>query len=275
MANRRMFSLDIVDTDKFLDMPISAQCLYFHLGMRADDDGFISSPKQIMRMTTCTQGDMRILIENGFIIPFESGIVVIRHWKQHNYIQSDRYRKTKFTEERSRLELTNNVYMLDTENIQTVSSTEAQYRLSKDIVRDRDSIGKYNKTINSFISPEREEKIENLSDILMILNDKSTYNVPLDKIQTWEKAFPAVDIKQELYKMSAWLESNPTRRKTKRGIERFINTWLSKEQDRGGTYRNGNRQQPTEVNEPYSQQAIYDEMYKGLVRLEGEEDVFA
>lgn len=70
MANKRMFSLDVVGTDKFLDLPISAQCLYFHLGMRADDDGFISSPKQIVKMITCTQGDMKILAENGYIIPF-------------------------------------------------------------------------------------------------------------------------------------------------------------------------------------------------------------
>ncbi len=135
MANRRMFSLDVVNTDKFLDMPVSAQCLYFHLGMRADDDGFISSPKQITRMIACTQGDIKILAENGFIIPFQSGIVVIRHWKQHNYIQSDRYRKTMYTKERARLELINNVYRLDTEDIQIVSSTDTQDRLGKVRVR--------------------------------------------------------------------------------------------------------------------------------------------
>ena len=139
MATRRMFSLDVVNTDLFLDMPVSAQCLYFHLGMRADDDGFIASPKQIMRMATCTQDDMKILVSKGFVIPFESGIVVIRHWKQHNYIQSDRYRKTKYTEEKDRLELKDNVYVLDTERIQSSSKTDTQYRLSKDIVRDRDN----------------------------------------------------------------------------------------------------------------------------------------
>ena len=99
VANRRMFSLDVVNTDRFMEMPLTAQALYFHLGMRADDDGFIASPRQIMKAVECKQDDMKILVSKGYVIPFESGIVVIRHWKQHNYIQSDRYRKTKFLEE--------------------------------------------------------------------------------------------------------------------------------------------------------------------------------
>lgn len=158
MATRRMFSLDVVNTDLFLDMPVSAQCLYFHLGMRADDDGFIASPKQIMRMATCTQDDMKILVSKGFVIPFESGIVVIRHWKQHNYIQSDRYRKTKYTEEKDRLELKENVYVLDTECIQISSKVDTQYRLSKDIVRDRDN--NYSVHFESFWNayPRKKEK---------------------------------------------------------------------------------------------------------------------
>ena len=158
MATRRMFSLDVVNTDLFLDMPVSAQCLYFHLGMRADDDGFIASPKQIMRMATCTQDDMKILVSKGFVIPFESGIVVIRHWKQHNYIQSDRYRKTKYTEEKDRLELKDNVYVLDTERIQSSSKVDTQYRLSKDIVRDRDN--NYSVHFESFWNayPRKKEK---------------------------------------------------------------------------------------------------------------------
>lgn len=140
MANRRMFSLDVVNTDNFLDMPASAQCLYFHLGMRADDDGFIASPKQIMRMTNACQDDMKVLISKGFVILFDSGIVVIRHWKQHNYIQSDRYRKTKYAKEASHLMLKENVYFMDTEQVQTVPEVETQYRLSKDIVRVRDRV---------------------------------------------------------------------------------------------------------------------------------------
>ena len=171
MATRRMFSLDVVNTDLFLDMPVSAQCLYFHLGMRADDDGFIASPKQIMRMATCTQDDMKILVSKGFVIPFESGIVVIRHWKQHNYIQSDRYRKTKYTEEKDRLELKDNVYVLDTERIQSSSKSDTQYRLSKDIVRDRDK--NYSVHFESFWNayPRKKEKAKAYKCYNARLND--------------------------------------------------------------------------------------------------------
>lgn len=200
MANRRMFSLDVINTDKFLDMPVTAQCLYFHLGMRADDDGFVSNPKQIIRLAACTQGDIKVLIENGFIIPFESGIIVIRHWKQHNYIQSDRYRKTKYKEELSHLELRENVYRLDTETSQSGYEVEAQYRLSKDIVRDRDRVSI---ELGDTVCPEPDKPISEPSGILLPLNDNSFYDVPQDKINLWVQAYQAVDVMQELQKMRA------------------------------------------------------------------------
>ena len=99
MANRRMFSLDVVDTDKFLDMPISAQCLYFHFGMHADDDGFISSPKKIVKAVNCSNDDLKILISKEYIIPFDDGVVVITDWKANNYIQKDRYKETRYVED--------------------------------------------------------------------------------------------------------------------------------------------------------------------------------
>lgn len=92
MAERRMFSKSIIDSDIFLDMPLSTQCLYFHLSMRADDDGFVNKTKRIMRMIGSSDDDLRILIAKNFVLPFESGLVVITHWKVHNYIQKDRYR---------------------------------------------------------------------------------------------------------------------------------------------------------------------------------------
>ncbi len=87
MANRRMFSLDVVDTDIFLDMPASSQNLYFHLGMRADDDGFVSSPKKITKLVNCGEDDLRVLISKGFVIPFDSGVVVIRQMDERRQIQ--------------------------------------------------------------------------------------------------------------------------------------------------------------------------------------------
>lgn len=113
MAERRMFAKTIIDSDAFLEMPLSTQALYFHLGMRADDDGFVNSPKKIMRTVACSEDDMKLLIAKSFIIPFESGVVVIKHWKIHNYIRSDRYKETTYTEEKELLKLKdNNAYTL-------------------------------------------------------------------------------------------------------------------------------------------------------------------
>ena len=89
MAERRMFAKTIIDSDSFLDMPLSTQALYFHLSMRADDDGFLNNSKKIQRMVGCSDDDLKLLIAKRFIIPFESGVVVIKHWRIHNYIRSD------------------------------------------------------------------------------------------------------------------------------------------------------------------------------------------
>lgn len=103
MAEKRMFSQSIIDSDLFLDMPHSTQNLYFHLCMRADDDGFINSPKKIMKIVSVAEDDLKLLIAKQFIIPFDSGIVVIKHWKIHNYIRSDRYHKTVNLKEKNML----------------------------------------------------------------------------------------------------------------------------------------------------------------------------
>lgn len=119
MAERRMFSKNIIDSDMFLDMPTSSQCLYFHLAMRADDDGFINNPKKIQRMMGASDDDLKLLIAKSFIIPFESGIVVIKHWKIHNYIQKDRYKETIYLNEKSLLaENESKEYTLDADYAQ-------------------------------------------------------------------------------------------------------------------------------------------------------------
>lgn len=103
MANRRMFSKNITDTDTFLDMPMSTQCLYFHLNMSADDDGFIGNAKTIRRMVGASEDDLKLLIAKEFIFPFESGVVVIRDWKIHNYIRKDRYSETVYQQEKAQI----------------------------------------------------------------------------------------------------------------------------------------------------------------------------
>ena len=141
MAERRMFAKTIIDSDMFIDMPMSARLLYYDLAMRADDDGFVNSPKKIMRFVGASMDDMNVLIAKQFIIPFESGVVVIKHWKIHNYIQKDRYKATSYQAEKESLTLKNGTYYtddlpdvsnLDTECIQDVYSLDTQDRLGKD-----------------------------------------------------------------------------------------------------------------------------------------------
>jgi hypothetical protein len=108
MAERRMFSKMIIDSDAFLSMPMSTQALYFHLAMRADDDGFINAPRKIARMVGAAEDDMKILIGKRYILAFASGVIVIKHWRIHNYIQSDRYKPTLYQEEKSALVIKDN-----------------------------------------------------------------------------------------------------------------------------------------------------------------------
>ena len=137
MAQKRMFSNAVIDNDKFLDMPLSAQALYFHLGMKADDDGFIGSPKKVVRAVNCAEDDLRLLITKGFVICFDSGVIVITHWNAHNTLKKDRYTKTMFQTEFTQLKAENKIYSLSSGNvtepecIQVGSDLEPQIRLDK------------------------------------------------------------------------------------------------------------------------------------------------
>ena len=154
MAERRMFAKTIIDSDAFIDMPLSTQALYFHLSMRADDDGFINNPKKIQRMVGSSEDDLKLLIVKKFIIPFESGIVVIKHWKIHNYIRTDRYKPTVYQEEKATLaEKENKAYTL---GIPDDNQMETQDRIGKDRL-DKDSIDK-TKLIETTTTTKRFKK---------------------------------------------------------------------------------------------------------------------
>ena len=138
MAERRMFAKTIIDSDMFIDMPMSARLLYYDLAMRADDDGFVNSPKKIMKFVGASVDDMNVLIAKQFIIPFESGVVVIKHWRIHNYIRKDTYKETPYKDEKALLYLDkNNGYRLENEcpstnRQRTVNEPSTQDRLGKD-----------------------------------------------------------------------------------------------------------------------------------------------
>lgn len=244
MAEKRMFSKKIVDSDAFLDMPLSTQALYFHLSMRADDEGFINSPKKISRMIGCGEDDLKLLIAKNFIIPFESGVVVIKHWLIHNTIRKDRAKETLYQEERKQINIkengsyTNNLLEengdLPNDNQMT---TNRQPNVSIDKISivensiDKISIDKEDIYVQS-------DTITHEQPIITItLNDKSEYPIYQKMIGEYKELYPAVDIIQELKKMKGWCNSNPTKRKTKRGILRFINSWLARKQDESSTYK--------------------------------------
>lgn len=133
MAKKRMFSIDIVGSDAFLDLPYSAQCLYFQLGMRADDDGFVGNPKTIQRIAGTKASDLELLVKKRFLLQFQSGVVVIKHWKINNQIQKDRYTPTVYTEEYQSLYIKDNkAYTeMDASRIQDVSKMDTQISIDK------------------------------------------------------------------------------------------------------------------------------------------------
>lgn len=138
MAQRRMFNKSVTNNDKFLEMPDSSQNLYFHLSMNADDDGFVDNWKSIMRMTGHKDDDLKVLITKNFVIPFESGVIVIRHWRLNNYLQKDRIVQTNYKMEKSQLKVDeNNVYILDTECIHSIDKYSIdKYSIDKSSIDD-------------------------------------------------------------------------------------------------------------------------------------------
>ena len=160
MAERRMFAKTIIDSDAFLEMPLSTQALYFHLSMRADDEGFINNPKKIARMIGAADDDLKVLITKRFIIPFESEIVVIKHWRIHNYIRGDRCKPSVYEEEKSMLTIKDNgAYtvgipsdnQMATIGIPTDNQMTTQVRLGKD------RLGKDSIESKRFTPPTLEE----------------------------------------------------------------------------------------------------------------------
>lgn len=178
MANRRMFSKTIIDSDAFTDMPPTAQALYFHLAMRADDDGFNNKPKQIKKMIGASDEDLNLLISNQFIISFDSGVVVIAHWNMHNSIPNDRYKKTIYQDEKALLQVDGN--KMYTTCKQNVYKMDTQVRLGKDSIEEEEEeaeteatyqqiVDKYNKTCSS-LSPIIELTVDRkklIADVLL------------------------------------------------------------------------------------------------------------
>ena len=159
MASKRMFSIEMVSSDAFLELPISAQCLYFHLCLRADDDGFMDSPKKACRECQANIKDLELLKQKRYILAFESGVVLIKHWFMHNTIPKDRYHETRYLEEKSLVQFKENKSYTECEHVEYNSDTEI--RLDKIILdkirKDKKNFPTETKKRCGFVPPQIEE----------------------------------------------------------------------------------------------------------------------
>src|SRR3990167_7110929 len=196
MANKRMFSRQITDSDAFVDMPATSQLLYFHLNMQADDDGFVSNPKRIIRMINVGDDDMKILLAKRFLLPFENGVVVIKHWLLHNAVRKDMYKETQYLEEKKQLQIKDNLVYTEVRNESVTSPLHrlGQVRLDKDrldktIYGEFDNVfllrEEYEKLIKGIGEPNTKLLIEELSGYMA--SKKKKYDSHYATIKNWAR----------------------------------------------------------------------------------------
>ena len=217
MPEKRMFTKKITESDAFLEMPLSTQCLYFHLNMYADDDGFVNSPKKVMRIIGAKEDDIKLLITKHFILVFESGVIVIKHWRMHNTLQNDRYHPTDYQEEFKQLSLKDNKsYSMETEWKQIGNSLETEHNLTKhNITKHR--YGEYNNVLLSDEElekakeeiPEYEKYIERISEYCA--STGKSYKNYLATLRNWYRRDQDKKPKEETFNSSErykqpWLE---------------------------------------------------------------------
>lgn len=220
MANRRMFSLKVIDTDFFMDMPTSSQLLYFHLALRADDDGFVSSPKKIIKASGSNDDDFRILVSKQFVIPFENGVCVIKHWHIHNLIRGDRRTETEYKEERLSLQLIDNKYQLNDgsqlatkcqpiDNQMSAQVSIGKVRLGEDNIKTLsgtpdDTPKKYIKTFKDIPQKKTPEYFEFINNPIDPDNKAALNYAAMDILnhlnEMCDRNFRAVDINLDLIK---------------------------------------------------------------------------
>ena len=185
MAERRMFAKTIVLSDAFLDMPPTARCLYFTLSMFADDDGFVNSPRGIMRQCGSSEDDMKILLAKKFVLAFDDGVIVIKHWRINNYLQKDRYTETKYLENKELLQL-------DENKAYTFKDSESMYT---QCMYTQDSIGKDsigNNSINTdvFICETPKGSHDVIQKILEAWNSLSDIGItPISKMSNTSQRY--------------------------------------------------------------------------------------
>lgn len=228
MAERRMFAKTIIDSDAFLDMPLSTQALYFHLSMRADDDGFINNPKKIQRMVGCGDDDLKLLMAKRFILVFESGVIVIKHWKIHNYIRNDRYKPTLYQDEKALLtDKDNKTYTFaeelskHDEKLGIPDDNQAVYQMDTQVRLGKDRLGKDSKEIKD-VTPSKKSKAKPIRHKYGEYKNVLLSDEQMEKLKT---EFPN-DYQERIERLSEYCESSG---KTYKNYLATIRSWARKE----------------------------------------------
>lgn len=267
MAERRMFTKKITDADAFTELPPTSQALYFHLCMGADDDGFSNQIRKAMFNAHADRHDFELLVQKRFIIPFESGVIVIKHWRMHNLIKNDRYKETSYMEEKAMLVLKDNgVYSSENAGTQVEpewnpsgTQVEPQVRLGKDRL-DKVRVGEdsIEDVCTEPLQSSAPATAENAPGIP--IKGGTEWRPTVTELDEWIKFYSAVDVIHELGRMRQWCVANPDRKKTARGVRKFVTTWLDREQNgsRGNYYSRGPQRQATGADAYYemAQEAI-------------------
>ena len=229
MANKRMFSLSIVDSDAFLDLPLSTQALYFHLNMRADDDGFISNPKKISRIIGASEDDLKLLIMKRFVLVFEDGVIVIKHWRMHNTIQKDRYKKTNYIDDLKQLSIKENgaYTFVETGCIQNGNSLETK------------CIQSVNTDIGLDIDLDKDLK-ETTTDVVVKKKQKKFVKPTQQEIAEYVKSLgKSLDVARfyDYYEAKGWLVGKSPMKDWKATVRNWLrnNHQIVNEQERDST----------------------------------------
>lgn len=212
-----MFSQKIIDSDAFLDMPLSAQALYFHLNMRADDDGFVNNPKRIQRTVGASDDDLKLLIMKRFILVFENGVIVIKHWRMHNTLRKDRYNPTQYQEQFAMLDVKdNNSYTEKKPNVDGVATT---WQPLGNQSATQNSIEENSRVKISKGEERKEEKARQIADLFNSLcpsfpKVKFLSDSMISNISNLVERFPESDISTAFQKCekSSFLKGNNPRK---------------------------------------------------------------
>lgn len=238
MARRRMFSNTVIASDRFLSLSHQAQCLYFHLNLYADDEGFVQNPKMVVRILNCPEHCLSELAQAGYLISYPSGVVLVTHWMLHNTIRKDRFQPTVCTAEKDAVNLISQVYALtnpvgnasDTDLITTSCQTDTQEAAQY-------SIDQYSLDKSSLVQYSA-----------LPLKNGSEYVISKETAEELQGKYPNLNLSQSFMNMRNWLLENPSRQREESRMDAFITNWLNNEQNGYGRRSNyGQAEQSSEV----------------------------